>query len=62
MAGRAADVGANDFTHPTFRSVWELVEKDGGPTAADAGWAGRLRADAADPAVPPASARWGSSR
>ena len=47
----AADVGANDFTHPTFRSVWELVEKNGGPTAADAGWAGRIRADAADPVV-----------
>ena len=47
----AADVGANDFTHPTFRTVWELVEKNGGPTAADAGWAGRIRADAADPVV-----------
>ena len=39
----AADVGANDFTHPTYRSVWELVEKNGGPTAADAGWASRIR-------------------
>ncbi len=47
----AADVGANDFTHPTLRSVWELIEKNGGPTAADAGWAGRIRADAADPVV-----------
>ena len=47
----AADVGANDFTHPTLRTVWELVEKNGGPTAADAGWAGRIRADAADPVV-----------
>ena len=25
----AADVGANDFTHPTLRTVWELVEKNG---------------------------------
>jgi DNA primase len=50
--GRAAgDVGANDFTHPTYRSVWELVEKNGGPTAADAGWASRIRGDAADPVV-----------
>jgi DNA primase len=47
----AADVGANDFTHPTYRSVWELVEKNGGPTAADAGWVGRIRGDASDPVV-----------
>ncbi len=47
----SADVGANDFTHPTYRSVWELVEKNGGPTAADAGWASRIRSDAADPVV-----------
>ena len=46
-----ADVGANDFTHPTLRTVWELVEKNGGPGAADAGWAARIRADAADPVV-----------
>ena len=38
----AADLGANDFTHPTFRAVWELIEKNGGPAAADAGWAGRI--------------------
>jgi DNA primase len=47
----AADVGANDFTHPTLRSVWELVEKNGGPSAADAGWTARIRSDAADPVV-----------
>ncbi len=47
----AADVGSNDFTHPTLRAVWELVEKNGGPTAADAGWVGRIRADAADAVV-----------
>jgi len=47
----AADVGTNDFTHPTLRSVWELVEKNGGPSAADAGWAARIRSDAADPVV-----------
>jgi DNA primase len=47
----AADVGANDFTHPTYRSVWELVEKNGGPTAADQAWAGRIRADATDAVV-----------
>ena len=26
----AADVGANDFTHPTYRAVWELVAAAGG--------------------------------
>jgi DNA primase len=45
----ASDVGANDFTHPTLRSVWELIEKNGGPAAADDGWVGRIRADAGDP-------------
>jgi DNA primase len=34
-----------------LRTVWELVEKNGGPSAADAGWAARIRADAADPVV-----------
>ena len=47
----AADVGANDFTHPTYRAVWELMETTGGPAAADAGWASRIRADAADTVV-----------
>jgi DNA primase len=49
----AADVGGNDFTHPTYRAVWELVAANGGPAtgAADPGWASRLRDTAADPAV-----------
>jgi DNA primase len=49
----AADVGANDFTHPTYRSVWELVAASGGPGAgaADPGWATRVRDAAQDPAV-----------
>ena len=25
------DIGPNDFTHPTYRAVWELVEAAGGP-------------------------------
>jgi DNA primase len=52
--GRAAsDVGANDFTHPTYRAVWELVAASGGPAAgaADPGWATRVRDAAQDPAV-----------
>ena len=48
-----ADIGPNDFTHPTYRAVWELVAAAGGPAAgsADAGWATNLRASATDPAV-----------
>jgi DNA primase len=51
VARTTGDLGANDFTHPTYRMVWELVEQNGGPAAADAGWAGLLRDRAADPAV-----------
>ena len=49
----AADVGGNDFTHPTYRAVWELVAAVGGPAAgaSDPGWASRLRDSATDPAV-----------
>jgi DNA primase len=51
VARTAGDLGANDFTHPTYRAVWELVEQNGGLAAADADWAGRLRDRAGDPAV-----------
>ncbi|MBO0846066.1 MAG: DNA primase [Nocardioides sp.] len=51
VARVARDVGANDFTHPTYRTVWELVEQAGGPAAADAGWAARLRDRTTDPQV-----------
>ena len=47
------ELGADDFTHPTYRAVWALVEASGG-TAAGAddptGSAG-LRERATDPAV-----------
>ena len=48
-----ADVGPDDFTHPLYRGVWELVASAGGPAAgaADQGWAARLRAAATDPRV-----------
>ncbi len=48
-----AEMGSNDFTHPTYRAVWQLVEAAGGPVAGagDAGWASNLRATASDPAV-----------
>jgi len=47
------DLGANDFTHPTYRAVWELVESAGGSVAGagDPGWANKLRDSATDPAV-----------
>ncbi|MCD4534572.1 DNA primase [Nocardioides sp. cx-169] len=48
-----ADIGPNDFTHPTYRGVWELVEAAGGLAAgsADPGWSTKLRDSAQDPAV-----------
>lgn len=48
-----ADIGANDFTHPTYRGVWELVAAAGGPAAGDGdpSWAARVRDAATDPAV-----------
>jgi len=50
--GRTArDVGANDFTHPTYRAVWQLVEQAGGLAVAEVGWASRLRDLATEPAV-----------
>ncbi len=51
VARTTRDIGANDFTHPTYRSVWELVEKLGGPGAAEASWAALLRDAAPDQAV-----------
>jgi DNA primase len=53
IGNAARDVGSNDFTHPTYRAVWELVAGAGGPQAgaSEAGWAGRLRDAASDPAV-----------
>ena len=49
----SADIGANDFVHPTYRAVWELIAAAGGPLAGadDPGWSGRLRASATDPVV-----------
>ncbi|MBJ7357156.1 DNA primase [Nocardioides sp.] len=39
------DVGPEDFMHPTYRAVWELVAAGGGPLAgaSDPGWSARLR-------------------
>lgn len=52
--GRAtSEIGPNDFTHPTYRAVWELVAGAGGPGAGanDPGWVTRLRDAAGEPAV-----------
>ena len=51
VARMTKDIGANDFTHPTYRAVWELVEQCGGLGAADAGWAARLTSAATDQSV-----------
>ncbi len=48
-----ADIGSNDFTHPTYRAVWTLVEAAGGPAAGDGdpAWVSKIREGATDPAV-----------
>ncbi len=38
-----AEVGPNDFVHPTYRAVWALITAAGGPSSAGAGWTSRLR-------------------
>ncbi len=47
----AKDVDADDFTHPTYRAVWQAVSDLGGPSQADVQWVNRLREKATDPAV-----------
>jgi DNA primase len=46
-------VTTGDFTHPTFRGVWEAITAAGGPAdgASDPGWASKVRAAATEPAV-----------
>jgi len=49
----AGDLGGNDFTHPVYRGIWDIVTGKGGPAAGagDAGWAPRLRDGVTDPAL-----------
>ena len=49
----AKDVDGDDFTHPTYRAVWEAVTACGGPASAPGGevWVSKLRDSLADPAV-----------
>ncbi len=52
--GRTAkDVDGDDFTHPTYRGVWEAVVACGGPASAPGGevWVAKLRDSGSDPAV-----------
>ena len=49
----ASGLGSNDFTHPTYRGVWDVVTARGGPIAGagDSSWASRLRDGVSDPAI-----------
>ena len=49
----SADIGANDFTHPTYRAVWERVAAAGGAASGqnDPGWVSKVREGVTDPAV-----------
>ena len=49
----AKDVDGDDFTHPTYRGVWEAVVACGGPAGAPSGevWVAKLRDSVVDPAL-----------
>jgi DNA primase len=53
VANVARDVHGNDFTHPTFAAVWEVIAAAGGPArgAQDSGWTSKLRSATTDPLV-----------
>ncbi len=53
VANTTRNVDASDFTHPTYRAVWEVIAEGGGPVAgvSDPGWAARLRDHATDTAT-----------
>jgi DNA primase len=50
---QAVEVDGGDFTHPTYRAVWEAVAACGGPADAPAPevWVAKLRDSATEPAV-----------
>jgi len=54
----AGDVDGDDFTHPTYRRVWEVVTACGGPAGAPSGevWVAKLRDCAGDSDGAPAVA------
>ena len=45
LAPYTGDLGDNDFTHPTYRAVWDTLAALGGPSAAPEAdvWVGKLR-------------------
>jgi DNA primase len=49
----AKDVDGDDFTHPTYRAVWDVVTACGGPANAPGGevWVAKLRDSVTEPAV-----------
>jgi DNA primase len=49
----AKDVDGDDFTHPTYRAVWEVVTACGGPGGAPSGeaWVATLRDTSGEPEV-----------
>jgi DNA primase len=49
----AKDVDGADFTHPTYRAVWDAVTAHGGPSNAPGGdvWVAKLRDSVTDPGV-----------
>ncbi len=49
----AKDVDGEDFRHPTYRAVWEVVTACGGPANAPGGevWVAKLRDSVTDPVV-----------
>jgi DNA primase len=55
-----ADIGPEDFTHPAYRRVWQVIAAAGGPVAgvSDPTWSTTLRdsVDPADPVAPVLSA------
>ena len=46
-------VGPEDFTHPTYRAVWNAIVANGGPLAgaAESGWSARVLGSVSEPAV-----------
>jgi DNA primase len=45
------DVGPDDFTHPAYRTLWEVVVKLGGPSTAGAQWVSDLTEATGDATV-----------
>ena len=50
---RSGEIGPDDFTHPVYRAIWQIVTDLGGPArgSGDEAWAQRLRDAASDPEV-----------